>query len=152
MKRITHHIVVISLLSILLLTSACSNQKSSTPDTSHSSMTSASPAPLQTSANDEMFELKETQQQLKQPIIAGETVPVSKNRNDLLQFAKKSFEKGDFSETIAFADVLLLMNPTDLDAMELRGRAFKAQGDNVSSNQDLNRCCGGGRPSCCQNQ
>jgi hypothetical protein len=85
----------------------------------------------------------------KKSQIPGETVPLSKNRTDLIDFARKSLNKNSLNEAISFADVLLLMNPKDLEAMEIRGIAQNKKGDKEAGNADLDACCKSGRISCC---
>ena len=54
------------------------------------------------------------------------------------------------SDALPMIDVLLILNPADLEMMETRGRILVGQGFWEDGATDLHRCCQQGRQSCCQ--
>jgi hypothetical protein len=54
------------------------------------------------------------------------------------------------SDALPMIDVLLILNPADLEMMETRGRILVGQGFLEDGATDLHRCCHQGRQSCCQ--
>jgi hypothetical protein len=71
------------------------------------------------------------------------------DRDDILARADEAMKAGRVDEAVSFGDVLLLMFPSDPEALEIRGRALMEQGDEDGGRSDLIRCCESGRESCC---
>ncbi len=75
--------------------------------------------------------------------------PGATGRNDLLDAARKALLQNRAQDAVAISDVLVLLNPGDMEVLELRGRALIAQGNEEDGRSDLERCCAAGRKSCC---
>ncbi len=75
--------------------------------------------------------------------------PGATGRNDLLVAARKALSQNRAQDAVAIADVLVLLNPGDMEVLELRGRALIAQGNKEDGLRDLDRCCAAGAKSCC---
>lgn len=52
-------------------------------------------------------------------------------------------------DAAAVADVLLVLDPLDDKALELRARSLELQGDVAGATADRKRCCELGRSACC---
>jgi hypothetical protein len=75
--------------------------------------------------------------------------PEATGRSDLLDAARKALLQNRAQDAVAISDVLVLINPGDMEVLELRGRALIAQGNEESGRTDLGTCCAAGRKSCC---
>ena len=58
-------------------------------------------------------------------------------------------DAGEFDDALPLIDVLLILNPNDLEILEIRGRILLREGFVEDSAVDLGRCCAEGRESCC---
>lgn len=56
---------------------------------------------------------------------------------------------GNRKEALPLIDVLLILNPLDLEMLETRGRILVGQGLIEDGAVDLGRCCKEGRETCC---
>lgn len=57
---------------------------------------------------------------------------------------------GNWTDALPLIDVLIIINPMDLEMLETRGRILVSQGYDEDGTLDLTRCCEEGRKSCCQ--
>ncbi|MDD5305849.1 MAG: tetratricopeptide repeat protein [Deltaproteobacteria bacterium] len=71
------------------------------------------------------------------------------DRAGLLSKAGSLLACGNAAEAAGYADVILIRNPDDAEALELRGRALERSGDKEGATRDLGRCCRLLRESCC---
>ena len=78
----------------------------------------------------------------------GEGMPTEPEA--LKERARYALRTGNIDEAMAIIDVLLVMQPNDLEMIELRGDTLLNQGHAEDGNADLKRCCDAGRKSCCR--
>jgi len=72
------------------------------------------------------------------------------DRDGLVASAGRALEEGRADEAAAYLDVVLLVDPGDAEALELRARSLEAAGDEEGALSDLDRCCELGRDECCR--
>jgi hypothetical protein len=63
--------------------------------------------------------------------------------------AIRLLSNGNRKEALPLIDVLLILNPLDLEMLETRGRILVGQGLIEDGAVDLGRCCEEGRETCC---
>jgi hypothetical protein len=71
------------------------------------------------------------------------------DRAGLLAKAGSLLASGDADEAAGYADIVLIRNPDDAEALEIRGRALERTGDKEGAARDLDRCCRLLRDACC---
>lgn len=80
--------------------------------------------------------------------VGSEEIP-----EDPVQLRKRALaelEAGNAERAISMIDVLLILNPRDLELLEIRGEIMLKQGLTEDATVDLRRCCKEGRRSCCR--
>ena len=82
------------------------------------------------------------------PARKGDDVSID-DRAGLLDRARALLASGNAAEAAGYADIVLIRNPDDAEALELRGRALERSGDKDGATRDLARCCGLLRDACC---
>jgi len=80
--------------------------------------------------------------------VDSDTTPT--DRGGLFKMAKKARDDGLIAEALAYIDVLLLMEPDDVEFLEFRGVLQLRQGLVEDAKVDLGRCCKLGRGTCCR--
>jgi hypothetical protein len=77
-------------------------------------------------------------------------IPAGASRDDLLAVLRRALDEDRGADAVAIADVLLVFDPADAEALELRARALDLQGDAAGAADDRKRCCDLGRAGCCR--
>ncbi len=62
----------------------------------------------------------------------------------------KTLKTDSSEEVLSMVDVVLLLNPADQEMREIRANILLKQGLTEDAAVDFDRCCKGGRPSCCR--
>ena len=75
---------------------------------------------------------------------------LSEDPSDIREEVSRLLADGNRSDALPLIDVLLILNPMDLEMLETRGRILVSQGFDEDGTLDLTRCCEKGRQSCCQ--
>lgn len=76
--------------------------------------------------------------------------PADASRESLIEQLATALDEGRTGDAAAIADVLIVLDPDDAEALEHRARALELQGDAAGAAADRKRCCGLGRASCCR--
>jgi hypothetical protein len=77
-------------------------------------------------------------------------IPPGADREDLLKALRRALDEGRSADAVSIADVLLVLDPSDAEALELRARGLELQGDATGAADDRKRCCDLGRAACCR--
>ncbi len=80
--------------------------------------------------------------------VGSEEIP-----EDPIQLRKRALAElaaGNADSAMSMMDVLLILNPRDLELLEIRGDLMMKQGLTEDATVDLIRCCKEGRRSCCR--
>lgn len=75
---------------------------------------------------------------------------LSEDPSAIRQEVARLMNNGNWRDALPLIDVLLILNPMDLEMLETRGRILVSQGYSEDGTLDLTRCCEKGRKSCCQ--
>jgi len=84
------------------------------------------------------------------PIAEADPGSAEISRAALLADLARAFEEGRADDAAAIADVLIVLDAKDAEAIEQRARALDLQGDREGAGADRKRCCELGRASCCR--
>jgi hypothetical protein len=76
-------------------------------------------------------------------------IPENADREQLLAAARRALEEDRVDEAVSISDVLVVLDPEDVESLELRARCLDRAGDEEAARDDLRRCCELGRESCC---
>ena len=71
-------------------------------------------------------------------------------QEQLFEGARRALDEDRPNDALAMIDVLVVLDPEDPEAIELRARTLERLGDRDGSRADLERCCKLGRSSCCR--
>ena len=72
------------------------------------------------------------------------------SQEELIADARKALDEGRPKDALAIIDVLVVLDPEDPVAIELRAQTLDRLGDLEGARDDRQRCCRLGRSSCCE--
>ncbi|MBW2277979.1 MAG: hypothetical protein JRF63_10825 [Deltaproteobacteria bacterium] len=87
---------------------------------------------------------------LPAPIEGAKSAASDASREALLEDLGQALSEGRVLDAAAIADVLLVLDAKDAEALELRARALELHSDHEGAGADRKRCCELGRTSCCR--
>ena len=145
----TEKITIAALLTCFVVgcSAPSSNSGRSAPPKSNSDRVEAHPPERDESPSEEIAS-KAAPTVARDASVGDREIP--EDPAELKKRAKEELAAGNVDGAMSMIDVLLVLDPNDLELIEIRGDIMMKQGLIEDATVDLKRCCKQGRQSCCR--